>query len=107
LGELRAADGTALHWRAWPAEDSERAGVVGLLHGGAEHVERYPELVSALNDAGFDVYALDLRGHGRSGGTPGHVNRFAEFDSDLGRFFDVVREESGEGRPFVIGYSLA
>jgi alpha-beta hydrolase superfamily lysophospholipase len=57
-------------WRA-PAA---RANIL-LTHGFAEYSERYvahySQLIPHLNALGFDVYAFDLRGHGRSPGARG------------------------------------
>jgi alpha-beta hydrolase superfamily lysophospholipase len=104
-GTLTADDGVALAWQAWfPTGKPEAA--VGLIHGGAEHGGRYPALVSALTERGCAVYALDLRGHGRSGGRCGHVDRFSDYMSDLETFFGFVRSETGEIPIFVLGYSL-
>ena len=104
-GTLAAADGVALAWQAWSPSGPTLA-AVGLIHGGAEHGGRYPALVSALRERGCAVYALDLRGHGRSGGRRGHVDRFSDYMSDLETFFEFVRSETGEVPTFVLGYSL-
>ncbi len=54
----------------WPAENA--MGSVVLQHGFAEYAERYAtqysQLIPRLNQAGFDVHAFDLPGHGRSPG---------------------------------------
>lgn len=54
----------------WPAA-TPRAAVL-LTHGLGEYagryVERYNRLIPRLQQAGFSVYASDLRGHGASGG---------------------------------------
>lgn len=39
-------------------------GTVLLLHGMAEHHERYLDFIRTLTKEGFDVYAYDHRGHG-------------------------------------------
>src|SRR5215475_9555746 len=65
--------GRGLSGYAWRAPGA-RANVL-LTHGFAEYAERYVEhyhrLVPRLNEVGFDVYAFDLRGHGRSQGARG------------------------------------
>ena len=53
--------------RQWePAEPP--CGVVQLIHGIAEHVERYDGFASYLNTLGYLVVAQDHMGHGKSGG---------------------------------------
>ena len=42
----------------------------------------------------MSVYALDHRGHGRSGGKRGHVESFMDYVYDLKLFIDLIREEN-------------
>ncbi len=67
---LVAADGVPL--AAWYAPPRNGAAIV-LLHGGTDSREGVRAHASMLRDAGFGVLALDLRGHGASGG---HGNAF-------------------------------
>lgn len=60
-----------LHEQVWSVTDA-KAGVV-IVHGLAEHSGRYEHVARALNQAGYTVYAADLRGHGRSVGFPGDM----------------------------------
>ncbi|CVK94630.1 uncharacterized protein FMAN_03652 [Fusarium mangiferae] len=57
--------------------DSSRA-IVILQHGFAEYAERYvwshAKLIPVLNAQGFEVWAMDLWGHGRSPGNRGVVD---------------------------------
>lgn len=57
---------TTYRWHA----PSPRA-IVAIAHGAAEHALRYDRFARALNAAGFDVIALDHRGHGKSQGPAG------------------------------------
>ena len=99
-----AADGTRLHYRVWePA--SARAGVV-VVHGLADHSGRYAVLGRALGEHGIVVLAMDLRGHGRSGGPRGHA---ASFDRLLGDVIDgaeALRARTGTLPVFVLGHSM-
>ncbi len=67
---LTAEDGVPL--AAWCAPSTNGAAVV-LLHGGTGSREEVRAHAAMLRDAGFGVLALDLRGHGASGG---HGNAF-------------------------------
>lgn len=56
---------------------SARANLL-VAHGFAEYAERYGssynQLAPRLNEMGFDIYAFDMRGHGRSPGARGVVD---------------------------------
>jgi alpha-beta hydrolase superfamily lysophospholipase len=65
--------------------DNARGRVV-ILHGFAEHLERYDKLVGELTNTGFTCHRFDLRGHGRSEGRRGHVSRFSDYRNDLDLF---------------------
>ena len=62
---LVAADGVPL--AGWYAPPRNGAAIV-LLHGGTGSREEVREHAALLRDAGFGVLAIDLRGHGASGG---------------------------------------
>ncbi|SIL86011.1 Possible lysophospholipase [Mycobacteroides abscessus subsp. abscessus] len=61
------ADNVRIVYDTWTPEGTPRAAVV-LSHGFGEHARRYDHVAQRFNDAGYLVYALDHRGHGRSGG---------------------------------------
>lgn len=65
MGEFIDAYGIAIVYDVYPV-DEPRA-VVQLLHGVGEHAGRYGATITALNAAGYTVYADDHRGHGRTG----------------------------------------
>ena len=50
-GKFTGKDGSERYYRAWPA-DAPAAGTVIVVHGYAEHGDRYTELASELNAAG-------------------------------------------------------
>jgi alpha-beta hydrolase superfamily lysophospholipase len=81
-GTIAAADGVALHWRRADPTGPPR-GVILLVHGYAEHCGRYEEFFTHFTARGLAVVALDLRGHGRSGGPRGHCLDFAEMVADV------------------------
>ena len=111
-GPLVAHDGVRLYRQGWLPEKAASS-VVVLLHGAGEHGGRYPDLVSTLTDHGHAVCAADLRGHGRSGGHRGHVDRFADYLRDLELVLATVASPAGplgrrvRGLPVhLLGYSL-
>lgn len=77
-----ARDGRALAYRAYPASGSVRRGSVVLVHGSAAQSQSLHPLAMRLAEAGFDSYALDVRGHGESG-TRGRIAYVGQLEDDL------------------------
>jgi len=97
---ITAADGTVLLVRRWAAA-SDRWAQMLLVHGLAEHSGRYERTGRLLADAGIDVTAFDLRGHGGSGGRRGDVEHWTDYLDDIAVRLASVRAEAG-GRPVVL-----
>ena len=97
-------DGLALHLRTWPVE-APRRGVVVLVHGLGEHIDRYDHVARRLNGAGFAVVGYDHRGHGRSPGARGALPADDALCADLGRVLYAARE-AFPGPVVLLGHSL-
>lgn len=105
-GELRAADGVRLYHVSWIPDGPPRAAVL-VSHGHGEHGGRYAELARHLAERGMGVHAIDHRGHGRSGGPRGHVDRFGEYVRDLEAWRGAVTADLALAVPvFLLGHSL-
>ena len=61
---IRQEDGYLTELHPFYTTAPSVAGSIVVLHGMAEHHERYHEFAYFLNDHGFDVYLYDHRGHG-------------------------------------------
>jgi alpha-beta hydrolase superfamily lysophospholipase len=96
---------TILCGQAWLPEAPPRA-VVVISHGLAEHSGRYAALASCLVDKGFAVYALDDRGHGRSGGPRANIERFDYLVSDLGSFVGRAQRQHPGAPVILLGHSM-
>lgn len=101
-------DGLEITAYRWDPPGSPRA-VVQLTHGMGEHVLRYHELATTLNEHGFAVYGQDHRGHGASAaGTLGQIGAtgWVELVNDIGLLSDRVRADH-PGLPLVLlGHSM-
>jgi alpha-beta hydrolase superfamily lysophospholipase len=102
------ADGTAISTFAWPDVESPVA-AVQLAHGLAEHSVRYSRLAEALNRAGYVVFSVDHRGHGRTG--QAHLGDFgpAGFDgliADVVQFGEWIAGEYPDLPLFLIAHSM-
>jgi alpha-beta hydrolase superfamily lysophospholipase len=105
LSEGRFADGTRLYYRAWSNGPDSRGQIV-VAHGYAEHSGRYGHVAAALTEAGFNVWALDHRGHGQSEGERGNIESVWTAVADLDLFVDLVRGAEPDGPLFLLGHSM-
>jgi len=93
VNHINAPDGTPLVYDAY---EPARPGLAVLfLHDWhpqpAGPADRFVEMGTQLQDAGFATYFLDQRGHGRSGGRRGHLSRFSQLLGDLQALRRAVR----------------
>ncbi|WP_298833715.1 alpha/beta hydrolase [uncultured Piscinibacter sp.] len=100
---LSTNDGLALHVHHWPQANPH--GTVLIVHGLGEHGGRYATVAAQLNRWGWNVVAHDHRGHGRSGGARGRIDRDDALLLDLGAVIDAVREVH-PGRLLLLGHSM-
>lgn len=102
-GTFRTSDGIDLFTRTW-SDASSRYEIL-LVHGLGEHSGRWAEPMSHLVARGATVHTYDLRGHGKSGGTQGDIDRFDRFHEDISEMAATTVAVSG--RPWVLyGHSL-
>jgi len=100
--------GVELFLHRWqPAPDVEPKARIALVHGLGEHAGRYDALAVALNAAGIEVIAIDLRGHGKSSGDRAWVRVFTDYLRDA----DVLLEACAATQPvatplFLMGHSM-
>ena len=106
-----SADGEhTISAREWLPEGKPR-GVVQIVHGVAEYVERYGDFARFLNENGFAVCGEDHLGHGRTV-SDGKYGYFGPKDgwSTLVRDIRRLRELEGEKLPdapyFLLGHSM-
>ncbi len=106
---LERDDGTKVFCRRWLPAESPRL-VVVVVHGASEHSGRYARVAGVLRGVGAAVYALDLRGHGRTAestgrGQMGPRGMDAVLD-DVGALVAWARAESGDVPVVLFGHSM-
>lgn len=109
---IRTTDGWNLGLsRIEPKTPSRRPPIV-FLHGLGQN--RYTwdlpgrSMARWFVDRGWDVWMLEMRGHGRSRkkGAPMNWNFDTFVEHDLPAALHAVRAERGKSRPFLVGHSL-
>jgi acylglycerol lipase len=101
---IRGDSGLKIFVRSWRPAAAPRA-VVAICHGFNSHSGQYLWVADQLVDAGFAVYALDLRGRGKSEGERFHVEHIDEYVSDLSRLIGLA-ESREPGLPvYLLGHS--
>lgn len=101
---MKSDDGLSLFTQQWCVE-SPKAAVV-IVHGVAEYSRRYLHVANFLNEHGFNAYAIDHRGHGRSEGKRVYVENFREYLRDLDKYLNYVRSQEGQRPLFLLGHSM-
>ena len=104
-GTFKGAGGLELYHLAW-LPDGEPKAVLILVHGLGEHCGRYNNLVNHLVPRGDAIYSFDHRGHGRSPGPRGHVDRWKDFRADVRRLLSRVQAEQPGVPVFLFGHSM-
>lgn len=103
-GTLAGGGGIQIYYQRWRPEGDPRATVV-LAHGVGEHSGRYEHVARFLTDGGYEVWAPDHRGHGRSGGQRVYVERFATYVADL-ETLRLAAAHDGPDKQFLVGHSM-
>jgi alpha-beta hydrolase superfamily lysophospholipase len=104
-GNLMGDDGTKLYYQSWQS-DSEARAVVAILHGIGGHSGMFGHAAECLVPQGYRLYGLDLRGHGRSDGTRGHVRSWDDYRGDVTGFLRMIREANTTLPLFLMGHSM-
>jgi alpha-beta hydrolase superfamily lysophospholipase len=100
-----STDGLQLYYQHWWPTTPAR-GTLVLVHGLGGHSGLFQNVVDALVPQGYHLYALDLRGHGRSPGQRGYINAWAELRGDVKALFDLVYREHPDLPHFILGHSV-
>jgi alpha-beta hydrolase superfamily lysophospholipase len=104
-GRFVGERGIEIYYQAWTPPGNPRA-VLVLVHGIGEHSGRYAHVADYLTRNSYALWASDLRGHGKSGGKRGHVDRFDDYLADISRLIRIAQEPAPASKTLLIGHSL-
>jgi alpha-beta hydrolase superfamily lysophospholipase len=77
-------------------------GVVLITHGYAEHCGRYHEVAHVIVNAGWAALSYDVRGHGKSPGERGYIDRFTTYLADFSAMQVAARALADDAAPMVL-----
>ncbi|WP_142282373.1 alpha/beta hydrolase [Mycobacterium sp. IEC1808] len=97
--------GVRIVYDVWTPEVAPRA-VVVLSHGLGEYARRYDHVAQCFGAAGLVTYALDHRGHGRSGGKRMLVRDISEYTADFDTLVRIATREHPGLKCNVLGHSM-
>lgn len=101
---LITSDQLRLHGVHWSLATPQ--GVVLLLHGLGDHIQRYQHVAEALLQAGFAVMGFDQRGHGLSDGKRGHTPGYGLLMESIDLLLQAIEKEY-PGKPvWLYGHSF-
>ncbi len=104
-GRFRGQRSLDLYYQSWLPVGHPKA-ILLVVHGLAEHSGRYSNLVNHFVPKGYAIFGLDHRGHGKSEGLRGYVDKFSNYLDDLKVFLDIVRSEHSNTKVFLVGHSV-
>lgn len=96
--KFESFDKTEIFYCLWDNVEKPK-GLVQIIHGMAEYVERYDAFAKFLNSKGYIVFGDDHRAHGNTAGEKLGVGQFTCFD-------DTIKDLRQLGKLMVEKYSL-
>jgi lysophospholipase len=107
---IATPDHVNIRYGWFPSVEKSR-GVVVLLNGRSEFLEKYREPVSLLNRRGFDVFSFDWRGQGLStrllpNPHKGFVRSFKDYLMDLETCMNQIVFPKSKGPVLLLGHSM-
>jgi len=98
------AGGLNIFFRTWRPGGDVR-GLVIIVHGFNAHSGYYAWVAEQLVGSGLAVYALDLRGRGRSDGDRFFVEKFEDYVGDVATFVGLAKSREPGLPVFLLGHS--
>lgn len=101
---LETAHGTV--FAAYENQIAAPKASVCMVHGVGEHFTRYQEMAEQLGERGYNVYGLDLLGHGNSPGNRGYSGSKEDIGGLITTLLLHARERTLGLSQFLFGHSM-
>ena len=102
--QIQGAGDLRLFVRSW-RPIGEVHGAVAIVPGFNSHSAYYAWAGARLAETGLAVYAVDLRGRGRSDGERFYVDTFADYLGDVDSLLSLVKSRESGLPLFLLGHS--
>ena len=99
-----------LYYESYQIPDA--VGTIVLIHGFTENAEKYKELIYYFLQNNYQVYTMDMRGHGRSVRDTGddlsltHIDRFESYIADVEYLAELAKKENPDLPLYLFGHSM-
>jgi acylglycerol lipase len=101
---FKSLGGLQIHMRSWQPKGKPSA-VVAICHGVNSHSGQYSWAAEAFAAKGFAVYAVDLRGRGKSEGERFYVENIAEYVADVDGMIAIAKKRHPGLPVYLLGHS--
>ena len=101
---LAGGDGLRLFVRSW-FPNGALQGILVICHGFLAHSGHYQWVAERAVEAGYGVYALDLRGRGKSEGARFFVSEIGDYVADLAQVVAFAHDRNAGLPIFLLGHS--
>jgi alpha-beta hydrolase superfamily lysophospholipase len=103
-GTFESSGRVRVFFRSWHSSSRPR-GIVAIIPGFNSHSGYYSWVGEQLASHDLAVYAVDLRGRGKSDGERFYVERFADYLSDVARLIGLANSREPGLPIFLLGHS--
>jgi len=104
-GRFKSQENHTLYYQYWlPVTDAKA--MLLIVHGLGDHSRYWTNLANYFVRKGYVVCGYDHRGHGKSEGLGGYVEKFQYYLDDLKTFIETVRGDYGDTKIFLVGISM-
>lgn len=109
---FKTNDNVKIHAIKWEYPNVESKGIVQIIHGYAEWIDRYDEFTTYLASKGYIVYGEDHRGHGLTRTNKERIIHFADNDGfekvvdDNYTLTKIIKKEYPDTKLFIFGHSM-
>lgn len=101
---IHGSDGKKLQARYSKVSNASHA--IVFVHGLGEHAARYDRYMHFLTQHGISSMAFDLRGHGTTPGTRGHIVGYELALDDIAAALEMMQQLEPQAKSVLYGHSM-